>query len=359
MRQPVRRQRHHESVERAPPLIPGKKLRIAKVQAQPLSFDQHLGQCRNVAETDVHALSRDRMDTVRRIADKREPVRHDPGRMVKTKRIIGPMAQIGERAEESTHLLFQLGKIAALGQFHHPRRFIPPHGPDDRRTMPDRIIRKRQDGERPLCIENLISDILMAFGVMDRRDHRRMVILPARDRNPRRIPRGGCPPLRRDEKVGTYLFAGAERRNHAVRSAFDRDRARFHAQVRTRRGIRRRHKGNAQLPVFIHDAKRRIAIGRCKVELAGFQPVAHADTLDRAPMPGQPRADADCVQHALRRAGDRRTPPVELRGQNHFRVGNIDNDRRKAVRIQRHAQGRPDKPAAEDKNIRAIHGKQH
>ena len=73
--QAVGRQRHHQSVERAPALVAVEQLRVAKVEAEPRAFDQHLRQRGGVAEAEVEPLAGDRMDGVRGVADQRQPLR--------------------------------------------------------------------------------------------------------------------------------------------------------------------------------------------------------------------------------------------------------------------------------------------
>ena len=61
--------------------------RIAQVQPQSFTLDQHLRQRRDVAQAQVQPLPRDRMDAVRGITDQRQPLRRDPRGMVEAQRI--------------------------------------------------------------------------------------------------------------------------------------------------------------------------------------------------------------------------------------------------------------------------------
>ena len=63
------------------------QLPIAKVEADARAFDQDLRKRGGIAEAEVQALARDRMDGMRGIADQREPLRRNLRRMVKPKRV--------------------------------------------------------------------------------------------------------------------------------------------------------------------------------------------------------------------------------------------------------------------------------
>ncbi len=106
----------HEGVEAAPALIAGEKLRIAEIEAEAFALHQHLDQSRHVAEADIDALSGDRVDAVRRVADQSEPVGSDRRGVVEAERIARPRAERTELAEEAAHLLLRLGEEAAIGQ---------------------------------------------------------------------------------------------------------------------------------------------------------------------------------------------------------------------------------------------------
>ena len=125
----------HEGVEAAPALVAREQLRVAEIEPEPLALDQHLDQRRDVAEADIDALPRDRMDAVRGVADQREPVRRDLRGMVEAERIARPRAERPELPQEPAHPLLRLGQEAALGQLEHPRRFA--RGSPTRRSPSD------------------------------------------------------------------------------------------------------------------------------------------------------------------------------------------------------------------------------
>ncbi len=102
-------------------------------------------------------------------------------------------------------------------------------------------------------------------------------------------------------------------------------------------------------------AERAVARIGLEIERAGFEPVAHPNSLDRAAKAGEAFRHADRLQHPVRRAGDRRGTTVEASGEDHCRIGDINDDRAESVRVERNRERAADKAAAQDDHIGLIH----
>src|SRR3546814_18331621 len=61
--------------------------RIAEVEPEPRTLDDHFGQRRDVAQAKVEPLPRDRVNAVRRVADERDAVGDDRRAVMKAERI--------------------------------------------------------------------------------------------------------------------------------------------------------------------------------------------------------------------------------------------------------------------------------
>ena len=138
-------------------------------------------------------------------------------------------------------------------------------------------------------------------------------------------------------------------------AAFHRLGPRPHPQIDMGRRRQRVVQRAPQQAIFIHRAER-IVVGRGdEIERARLQPVADADLADRAALPGEPRADADRIEHPVAGARHRRGTPVEPGRQRHRRVRRIDDDTGDAMRIERHRKRAADQTTAEDENVRCFH----
>src|SRR5690606_36501283 len=96
--QTIGRQADHQIVEPAPALVAGKQRRIPEVEPEARAVDQGPGQRRGGAKPGGEPLPRNRMDAVRRVADKRDPVSNDRRAVVETERINHPRCHELHRA---------------------------------------------------------------------------------------------------------------------------------------------------------------------------------------------------------------------------------------------------------------------
>jgi hypothetical protein len=102
-------------------------------------------------------------------------------------------------------------------------------------------------------------------------------------------------------------------------------------------------------------AERTVIVAGLKIERAGLQPVADADPGDRTPVASQSIDHAERAEHAIRRAGDRRGAAVESRGQDHVRIGDVDDDGGQFMRVERYGQRAADQSTAENDDVCFFH----
>ena len=187
--------------------------------------------------------------------------------------------------------------------------------------------------------------------MLERRDDRDVMIVPARDIEARRLARGRTAALGRDEQCALHHFAAVERGGNAAGIAHHIDRAVGHAQTDILRLERGRAQRLAQQAVFEHDAERAFLFLGPEIEDSGLEAVAHADFADRAALPFEMPADADRLEHPPARARHRRDAAVKAGGDHGIGIGRIDHHRTDPVAVERDGERQPDQPAAEDDDV--------
>ena len=135
--------------------------------------------------------------------------------------------------------------------------------------MAELVVVHRQQCERPRGIEDLIRDMLMSALVPKHRDDRLMVVLPARDVDPRRLAGPGVSAVGRHEQRCRELASVLKRDHHAVVAAIDLGHARFPQRpdvlARLGAGMER----GAEAAVLVHETERLAVIG-IEVQAAGL-----------------------------------------------------------------------------------------
>ena len=186
-------------------------------------------------------------------------------------------------------------------------------------------------------------------------DDRRMIVAPARERDMSGIAARRIAAFRPDQQRRSGDTAVFQRNSHAARVAHDLGGVRGHHHGDVRRGFRRVAKRSPQKAVLEHDPERLVAFGRVELQPAGLKAVTHPDRSDGAALPLQPLSHADRLQHAPRRARNRRRAAIIMGRQRIFRIDRIDDDAGKAVPVQRHRQSEPNQAAAQDDYVSSLH----
>jgi hypothetical protein len=190
--------------------------------------------------------------------------------------------------------------------------------------------------------------------VRDGGDDRDMIIGPARDRNVRGLSRRRVAAFGGDQQGRGEQAPVLERDPHA---AFIADRLAGpgrHQQLdplRVPRGVAQR---GTEQAVLDHRAERILHLS-VEQDAARLQSVADPDGADRTGAAFEPFGDADRLQHPPGRARHRRRAAVIGRRVLGLGIGRIDDDRAKAVPVERQRQAETDQPAAEDDDVRALH----
>ena len=180
-----------------------------------------------------------------------------------------------------------------------------------------------------------------------------MIVVPARDGDPRRLARRRVAPLRRDQqrRADDVAVESSVDGDAAARPRRPRPRASSSAgrhavaALAASNSVRR-----SSLFSYIVPSAPSSASGT-KSSLPGASPSLTRIVADRAALPRQPRADPDRIEHPPAGARDRRGAAVEPGRQRHRRIGGVDDDRGEPVRVERQRQRRADQPAAENDDI--------
>ena len=191
--------------------------------------------------------------------------------------------------------------------------------------------------------------------VPKRRDDCRMIIFPASDSDAgglshRRVAPFGSDQQRRSDRspvFKTHLYAEIAPL-HGCRLGLPHqpDIPAFLGAGEQRR---------AQMAVLVHPAQGFFIVARIERQPAGIEPVGHLDPADGAALDGEMIADADRVEHPLRRGAKRAGAPVERSILAQVGIGRIDDDRGKAAGIQRRGKRQADQATAQDDHVCSVH----
>ena len=289
-----------ERVERAPALVAVEQLPVAEVEAEPGAFDQHLGQRGDVAEAEVEALARDRVDGMRRVADQRQAVGGDLRRVMEAERKGRARREHFDLAEEAAHRRLGLGReilvVRATASRPHPRPAPTTRSPT---------------GVRP----HRRSSAAVRTARSDRKSHRRHGRAAARGEAPRRSPDDRTSTARRipaASRVARIAAVGGDQQRRvelapvlqrdtitpcSPRSTLGDSRLPQQPHVLARLGARLER--GAQVAVLVHPAERLIVVG-IEMQPSGLSPSATA--MRRIGQPGCGRCSATPIvsQHPHR-----------------------------------------------------------
>ncbi len=91
---------------------------IAEIHAVVQRFDQHIGECGDIAQSQIEALPGHRVQTVRGIADQGEPRTNRFARPHQIERVSLAIADFQQAAETLTEALLQRGKECRVVELH-------------------------------------------------------------------------------------------------------------------------------------------------------------------------------------------------------------------------------------------------
>ncbi len=245
------------------------------------------------------------------------------------------------------------GEPGAFRQLEHRRRLIGGHRPDHGGPG---ARQHRQQRERTADIEDFIGGVGVRHFMVDRGDHGGVLILPAGGVDARRLARGAVAPFRRDQQCAVDRRAILQRQGDAIGITIDMDGTiglEDGEVFDLGRGLRQR---DAQVAIGEHRPHHAIIRVRHEIERARIQPVADPDTVDRAALAFQMRANADRLKHGEAGRTDRRDTAVETGGRGLHGVGRIDHGALHAMARKSDAQGEANQAPAKNDDVEALHG---
>src|SRR5262249_26325480 len=155
-----------ERVVAPPALVAAQDFDRAEVEPEPRRLDHRLGKGRRVAEAQIEALPRDRMNAVRRVAEKRKARPHEVACERQPKRIGGARTVESDYPEPMPEAPLDLDQEHEVVAREELLGILRTLRPDERRTVP----RERQDGERAARQKVLDGDPVMRTLVAHGRD---------------------------------------------------------------------------------------------------------------------------------------------------------------------------------------------
>jgi hypothetical protein len=192
--------------------------------------------------------------------------------------------------------------------------------------------------------------------VLDGGDDRVVIVAPAGDRDVGGLAGRRIAALGADQQGRGRQPAVGERHPNARRIPNDLGGRCRHQQAHLLRGRGGFLKRGSQPPVLDHDPERVVLVPGIEGDSAGREAVADPDRADRAALALQPLGDPDRFQHPPRGAGDGGGPAVEGGREHLLRLGRVDDEAREAVPVEGDGEGEADEAAAEDDDVRSLHG---
>src|SRR4051812_3316225 len=177
--EPVGRHAHRHRVEAPPALVPLQDVWRADIEPERGRVGDAFGQRGNVANAEIEALPRDRVDDMRGVADEGQSVGDEGPGDLHRQRIGAAWPDGMHRAELQSEARLKLGVEAGIVESHQPLRLAQPFRPDDGGAAAG----QRQDGERAGRQEMLLGTPLMVALVLDRGDDPGLAIVPAMHRD--------------------------------------------------------------------------------------------------------------------------------------------------------------------------------
>src|SRR5579872_4128052 len=136
-RRPVREQEvervggnaHRHGVEPPPALVALEHILLPEIDPEPRRVDHNFGQGRDVLQSHVESLARDRMDDMRGIADQRQPLRDEGARNEIGQWEGARLIQRPDLAEMQAETLLELAVKFLVAELYDPLGFRPLLGP--------------------------------------------------------------------------------------------------------------------------------------------------------------------------------------------------------------------------------------
>ena len=323
--QKVRRRDHGEVVDAPPSRIAFERVGRADIESKPLGIDQHLSQRGDVANAEIVALARDRMDAMRGVPHQHQPPVHvtigmheaEWIRPARSHRLDGAQ----EIAEAPRELRLESGGIEGE-QALRERRALRPH---DRGTVfAVRSVAHRQDGEGTTGQEFLLRHAAMRLLVAGDQHDGGLIVGPGARADSRFFARRAGTAFGRGDQARRDRAAAPETDVGAMQGAIDVDHFLRSDQFDVGAGLEAAQDGGAQHAVLddpAHGDRRLVRACRLAVIemqeqracLAVMAGVRDADVEDRFGIGLDVAPHAQGFEEALAGRRDSRCPAIEGR----------------------------------------------